>query len=57
MSENTVATAVTLAIGENGSKIHYFSHSACTAHPLCTPPPPYKKHLRLPHTPNGTYLK
>ena len=29
---NTVVTAVTLAIGENGSKIAYFSHSAGRAH-------------------------
>ena len=29
---NTVVTAVPLAIGENGSKIAYFSHSAGTAH-------------------------
>ena len=32
MSGNTVGPAVTLAIGENGSKIAYFSHSAGTAH-------------------------
>ena len=44
MSGNTVGTAVTLAIGENGSKIAYFSHSACTVReqrtlrPLNRPP-------------------
>ena len=32
MSGNTVVTAVTLAIRENGSKIAYFLHSARTAH-------------------------
>ena len=32
MHGNTVATAATVAIGENGSKIASFSHSAGTAH-------------------------
>ena len=30
MHGNTVVTAVTVAIGENGSKIAYFSHSVRT---------------------------
>ena len=40
---NTVGTAVTLAIGGNGCKMAYCSHSAGRTHgvpPLCTPPPP-----------------
>ena len=32
MHGNTVVTAVTVAIGENGSEMAYFSHSAGTAH-------------------------
>ena len=32
MYGNAVDTAVTFAIGENGSKMAYFSHSARTAH-------------------------
>ena len=38
VSGNTVVTAVTLAIGENGSKIVDFSHSAGTAHGAEQPP-------------------
>ena len=32
MHGNTVVTAVTLAIGENGSKIAYISHNVRKAH-------------------------
>ena len=32
MSGNPVFTVVTLAFGENGAKIAYFSRSACTVH-------------------------
>ena len=45
MYGNTVVTAVTLAIGGNGSKIAYFSHSVGTAvhsaqyTPRDSPPP------------------
>ena len=35
MYGNTVVTAVTLSIGEFGSKIAYFSHIAGTARALC----------------------
>ena len=37
MYGNTVVTVFTLAIGQNGSKIAYFSHSAGTVHGA--PPP------------------
>ena len=47
MYGNTVIIAVTLAIGGNGSKMAYFSHSAGTAHGAPSESPKSLSHCYL----------